>query len=109
MAIRVGANYIEIDGYTVVQGCEDLSKKLVENPLSVMVDASKMVYYVSGIFNSCGDTVNINHLMTLVAETDSYWMLKNEWGANWGEKGVIRIAKGNMCGVCYQGVIPFKK
>ena len=41
------------------------------------------MYYRSGIMK-CDDTVNINHIVSLIGKNDESWTLKNEWGASWG-------------------------
>lgn len=67
-------------------------------PIGVGVDASKWSAYHSGIFNDCGK--KIDHNVLLAGYTDEYWIIKNSWGTTWGEKGYIRLATGNTCGIC---------
>jgi C1A family cysteine protease len=61
-------------------------------PVSIGLAASSsaFMYYSSGILNSstCGSAVN--HGVTLVgygadANGNAYWIVKNSWGAYWGE------------------------
>jgi len=76
-------------------------------PVAVTVDATKWQFYSGGIFNlDCGHEFNHN---ALVVGYDSaivsgkevlYWIIKNSWGPMWGEKGYIRLIRGqDECGV----------
>lgn len=71
------------------------------------MDALNWQFYSNGVFNNCTDTV-INHYALVVGYEDSgTWILKNSWGALWGEEGHIRLASGNTCGVianAYQNI-----
>jgi cathepsin L len=66
-------------------------------PIAVAVAASNWSFYSSGIFSNCNE--RLNHGVVLTGYTSSYWMIKNSWGAFWGESGYIRLAPGNTCGV----------
>jgi len=72
-------------------------------PLSVGVDATLWQFYIGGIFSViCG--TQLNHGVLLVGygvhDNKEYWLIKNSWGASWGEKGYIRlIREKNKCGV----------
>ena len=44
---------------------------------------------------------------------DDYWKVKNSWGSSWGEKGYIRLGRGDQynsgkgqCGLAMQPVYP---
>ena len=72
-------------------------------PLSVGVDATLWQFYFGGIFSAiCGK--QLNHGVLLVGYgvqgKKEYWIIKNSWGASWGEKGYLRlIREKDKCGV----------
>ena len=72
-------------------------------PLSVGVDANMWQLYMGGIFNlPCSRS--LNHGVLLVGYgtqgKKDYWLIKNSWGASWGEKGYIRlIREKDKCGI----------
>lgn len=41
----------------------------------------------------CRPNVTEDHAVLLVGYTPEYWIVKNQWGENWGEKGFIRISR----------------
>jgi len=73
---------------------------LVVSPLSVAVDSSQPVFqsYTSGVITStdCGTDLDLaavivgfgNDPTTLV----NYWIVRNSWGATWGDQGFVNIA-----------------
>merc|ERR1719510_2565483 len=59
--------------------------------------------YASGVFNGCS-TSSINHAVVVVGYGteggNPYWLVKNSWGSNWGDKGYIKMFRGNgICGI----------
>jgi hypothetical protein len=59
--------------------------------------------YGGGVFSGCpSDAANyINHAVLLIGYDDSTssWLVKNQWGAGWGESGYIRIGYSRDCGM----------
>ncbi|XP_047372792.1 dipeptidyl peptidase 1 isoform X1 [Sciurus carolinensis] len=91
-------------------GCNEALMKLElvhHGPMAVAFEVhDDFLHYHSGIYHHTGlrDPFNpfelTNHAVLLVGYgTDSatgvdYWIVKNSWGANWGENGYFRIRRG---------------
>lgn len=90
--------------YRHTAGCDDLALVLTQQPVAVAIDGSSIMYYSGGLFGDCDQDPNFPLLLT--GMTDSYWRMKASIGVEWGEKGYIRIVRGNSCGVCMAGVFP---
>merc|ERR1719284_1666776 len=65
-------------------------------PVSISVDASEWNMYSRGVFTgTCG--YDVNHAVQLVGYGidwgNLYWLVRNSWGAGWGEGGYIRLQR----------------
>ena len=90
---------------------EEMKKFLYQaGPLSVGINGYQLLSYKGGIIYTClNNCDSVNHVVVLVGYGHDdelnidYWIIKNEWGEDWGEKGYARIAILNgICGInCY--------
>jgi len=71
-------------------------------PIAISVDASAWSMYAGGVFSGCSKTeIDINHAVQLVgygtdaAKGGDYYLVRNSWGASWGENGYIRVFRGD--------------
>ena len=63
--------------------------------------------YSTGVYSSTeckNGSADVNHAVLAVGygveNGKDYWLVKNSWGADWGDKGYFKIERGvNMCGV----------
>jgi cathepsin B len=70
---------------------------------------SDFMYYTSGIYKHVSGSVEGGHAVTFVGygteNGTNYWVVRNSWGASWGEAGYFRIVRGtDECGIedaCY--------
>ena len=59
--------------------------------------------FKSGVYSGSGCT-KINHAVDVVGygtlNSVPYWNVRNSWGANWGDRGYIKMRRGsNMCSI----------
>ena len=89
-------------------------------PVSIALDAETRLFqsYKGGVITSesCGTT--LDHGVLIVGygeETDTgikYWLVKNSWGAAWGDNGYVKILRSDssndpgVCGVAMQPSFP---
>jgi len=92
---------------TLTQNSDDkLAQALVDyGPVAISGSANEWMDYEGGIFNSCGKDAVVDHAITLYgygvgkegAEAGKkYWFIRNSWGADWGEKGFLRLLRHDV-------------
>uniref|UniRef100_A0A0E0ESP3 Peptidase C1A papain C-terminal domain-containing protein n=1 Tax=Oryza meridionalis TaxID=40149 RepID=A0A0E0ESP3_9ORYZ len=99
-----------LDSVNITLGAEDELKNAVGlvRPVSVafqVINGFRM--YKSGVYSSdhCGTSpMDVNHAVLAVGygveNGVPYWLIKNSWGADWGDNGYFKMEMGkNMCGI----------
>uniref|UniRef100_A0A453HDI5 Peptidase C1A papain C-terminal domain-containing protein n=1 Tax=Aegilops tauschii subsp. strangulata TaxID=200361 RepID=A0A453HDI5_AEGTS len=115
------AHNVTIDGYEDVPANDEsaLQKAVAGQPVSVAIDASgnDFQFYSEGVFTGECST-DLDHGVAAVGygttrDGTKYWIVKNSWGEDWGEKGYIRMQRGvsqpeGQCGIAMQASYPTK-
>ncbi|XP_047531823.1 cathepsin F-like [Vanessa atalanta] len=106
---------IPVVGYRRVRTDEVIMAYFIYNygPLSAGINSASMAVYKGGIDEPSDDICSpreMNHAVLIVGynvyvEPDTrrnvpYWIIKNSWGTNWGDKGYYYLVRGrNACGI----------
>lgn len=101
---------VEVSGYKMVTANSSTQTKAAIDlqPIAVSIEADKAVFqlYKTGVFDSSKCGTNLDHAVALVGygveNGQDYFILRNSWGASWGEEGYMKIAavSGNSAGIC---------
>lgn len=111
------ARVVQIKSYHDVQQYDEdaLKAAVAQQPVSVAIEAdqSGFQFYNGGVFTGyCGTQLDHGVLVVGYGTDDDqdYWLIKNSWGASWGDAGYIKIARGfggaGQCGVATMPTYP---
>lgn len=81
-------------------------------PINLSIQADKLVFqgYKGGILDSDDCGWQPNHPVVAVGfgseNGQEYYLIRNSWGADWGEDGYVRIAIKDGSGVCGSNLYP---
>lgn len=98
------AGTVRPSGYKSLEdesGILDLVTNTGPTAVTIQADQQIFQFYKTGIIADadCG-TTNLDHSVTVVGYTPDSWIIKNSWGASWGNQGYVQIGRGNSyCGI----------
>lgn len=114
-ACRIEGGAIRIRDYKVVPkgDCKALAAAVTRQPVvAAMQVTNAFMNYKGGVVSKSDCEVTDSnrlmggHAILIVGYTPDYWIVQNSWGADWGEHGFFRMARGNTCGICDLAVYP---
>ena len=116
---------VQIDNYADVEPNNEkvLMRAVAHQPISVAIQANltSFRFYKKGVYQDpdCKDKLDHGVLIvgygTDILQDLDYWIVKNSWTSNWGDKGYVKILRNyekyggdssGMCGIAVQPSYP---
>ena len=100
---------VKVTTYTDVtpRSSDALKAALQKQTVSVAIEADQPVFhqYTGGIISSTSCGTSLDHGVMVVGygvdkTAGEFYIVKNSWTAQWGEKGYVRIAVKDGAGIC---------
>merc|ERR1719405_112208 len=89
-----------------------LKAAIAQQPVSVAIEADRMAFqgYTGGVITGTSCGTQLDHGVLAVGygteNGEDYFLVKNSWGASWGENGYVKIGQANVCGITQQPSYP---
>ncbi|KAF8660378.1 hypothetical protein HU200_057960 [Digitaria exilis] len=119
--VKKARKVVSIDGFEDVPHNDEksLQKAVAHQPVTVAIEAGGREFqlYESGVFTGrCGTSLDHGVVAVGYGSTEDgqdYWLVRNSWGADWGEAGYIRMARNvsspaGKCGIAMEASYPVK-
>ena len=97
-----------VGDYGEARGADQIKSEVYQRgPVSCSIMATAgLEAYTGGIYSECHDHIVANHIVSIVGYGSGmlngvntpYWIVRNSWGAPWGENGLFRIVMNNSTG-----------
>lgn len=99
---------------SAIRSASGLKAALQNGPASISLYASDPDFraYKTGIYDNAACPTSVNHAVQTVgwgkdaASGKNYFIVRNSWGASWGDQGYIKIAESTtalgICGMLYR-------
>jgi len=100
---------VKVSSYSQVKqnSMDQLKAAIQSQPVAVTIDASQytFMHYMEGVITSTECGLSLDHAVTAVGygvdkDAGEYYIVKNSWGADWGESGYVRIGAVDGKGIC---------
>eukprot|EP00116_Pleurobrachia_bachei_P005630 sb/3465892/ len=99
-----------VDDHKNIKGYESYNLAALGHGAVAMtiVATDRFTNYAWGILTDSTCNYRENHAVTGVGYTPDYYLVKNSWGADWGDKGFAKLARGydSRCRLFYNSVYP---
>ena len=81
---------------------QQLKSYVNKGVVSIGIEADKSVFqhYHSGVITGSACGTNIDHAVAVVGYGSNYFIVRNSWGASWGDAGYVKIGMESGRGPC---------